>query len=198
MTNIAGLGVDPGWRWTGAVLVVDGEPVDGFTLGPTDADGQPFRGAHDKMDPAATRRYCDRIGAHLDRLYDGCVDRYGIHPLVGVETPTMPMKAKNAGQYIARLRAFRITENVGYYVLGHYAVVEAFRFTEDHPHGKRHLAEHGGTGKLFDHYPKDLCWRRPSGWLVNEETDTSRDHERSAFDVAMRRIEMARSMLVAA
>lgn len=184
MTNIAGLGVDPGWRWTGAVLVVDGLPVDGFTIGPTDADGRPFREAHDDMDDVALGRYTERIGAHLDHLYDKAT-ALGCRVLVSVERPT-PVYGKK--RFVSKLRAYQVTRDVSWYVRGHYYGVVPYRFDQDHPHGKRHLEQYGGTGKLFDHYPRDLCWRRPKGWLVNEEPDTSRDHERSAFDIATRRL----------
>ncbi|HET8971188.1 MAG TPA: hypothetical protein VFN19_09030 [Candidatus Nanopelagicales bacterium] len=197
MTNIAGLGVDPGWRYTAGLLVIDGRPVDGFTLAPTDSDGMFCRSAHDDMDPAALRRYCERIRTHLDTLYDRASGQ-GYRVVVGVEQPTWPLYTKNARRYVARMRAFRVTENVAYFVSGLYGGVETFHFDENHPNGKRHLAEHGGNGDMHDYYPKDLCWRRPKTWLVNEEPDTSRDHERSAFDVAMRRVRMAESMLVAA
>ena len=182
MTTCA-IGVDPGWRWTAGVLRVDDRAINGFTLGPVDLAGKPSRKANDGMDTAAMYAYTRRIGQYLDQLYDEAVELGYGRPLLGVEMPSAPGSSK---RYVTGLRAFLITDRVAYFSLGRY---DGFPFPAD-GNGNRHYTAHGGNGDMADYYPAELRRRRPSGWLRNEEPRTSRDHERAAYDIAGRVLEL--------
>jgi hypothetical protein len=164
------IGVDPGWRYTAGVLRVGDDVIDGFTLGPVGT-----RKANDLMAPAAMDAYTDQIGAALDDLWDQAVE-LGHTPRVAVEMPTVPIGNKS---FVAKWRAYKITNDVAWYVKGRF---NAVRVRAD-GNGNRHKAEYGGTGNLEDHYPAALIRRRQLRG-PGEAPRNERDHERAAYDVA--------------
>lgn len=174
MTVAPVIGVDPGFRWTAAVLRVSGEAVNGFTLGPLNADGLRDPRAHDGMSAAALARYVTRIGSHLDQLYD-VAEAYG-PPRVAVEVPTPPR-----GYRQIPLRAWLVTHTVAWAMVGRY---DGVVLVPPDINGARHQRSRGGDGDMAAHYPKPLCRRRPTGWMPNEAPRQARDHERAAYDVA--------------
>jgi hypothetical protein len=169
------IGVDPGFRWTGAVLRVDDQVVNGFTLGPVGDDGLRNPTAHDGMSAGAMSRYVARIGGYLDQLYDLAEDVYG-QPRIAIEMPTPPKGFRHIP-----LRAWLVTNNVAWAIVGRY---DGVVLVPPADHGTRHQKARGGDGDMAAHYPKALCRKRPSGWLPNEAPRVARDHERAAFDVA--------------
>lgn len=195
MTNqIATIGVDPGERWTAGVLRIDDHAIDGFTLGPVDLFGRPFRQAHDDMDPEILTIYTNRIGELLDKL-DDKAQRLGYgRPWIGIEEATPPEGAK---RFYAAFRSWRITRDVAWFCKGYFA--PRTRFVPADGNGERHKEKYGGNGRMQDYYPTELCRRRPSGWLPNEHDKTDRGHERSAFEVAGRiRVPTHRTELIGA
>lgn len=178
MSRLAAVGVDPGARWTAAVLRVGDRAINGFTLGPVGADGMPARKANDDLGAAALDRYTDRIGKHLDDLCDLSVELGYGEPLIGVERFKISESYRHIPTY-----AWLISWTVYWYVKGRYNGVKTI---PNDGNGYRHLERLGGTGKMDAYYPADLCRRRPAGWWANEAPRTPRDHERAAYDVAGR------------
>lgn len=166
------IGVKPGWRWTSGVLRIGETAVDGFTLGPVGT-----RRANDRMEPDAIYGYTERIGFHLDAIYDRAVEMGHGRPGVAVELPTGPQGGKG---HTSVLRAFLITWTVAWFVIGRF---DAVPIPAD-GNGRRHLPENGGTGKLGDYYPTALIRRRPETWTSNETDRNERGRERAAYDVA--------------
>ncbi len=164
------IGVDPGWRWTAGVLRVGDDVIDGFTVGPVG-----HRKANDTMAPVAMDNYTHQVGQALDYLWDIAVD-LGHRPRVAVEMPTMPTGSKS---FVVKFRAYKVTNDVAWFVKGRY---DAVRVRAD-GNGNRHKIDHGGSGKLEDHYPASLIRRRQLAGPCHAPRH-ERDHERAAYDVA--------------
>jgi hypothetical protein len=173
-----GIGVDPGERWSAAVLVdVDGNPVDGFTLGPIDDDGLMDRLANNELEPADVSRYARRFLDYLRPLYQQAHDlAAGGDVLVAVEKITRPRRRD------IPVRAWLIPWTVMHYVCGAYDDVNLVP-CKGKNHGVRHQPSRGGDGNMRAAYPAELGRRRPAGWGVNEHHRGARDHERAAYDV---------------
>ena len=167
------IGVDPGWRWTAGILLVGDDVIDGFTLGPIGS-----RKANDAMDPAALDAYTDRIGAALDELWDQAV-ALGHTPRVAVEMPTVPIGNK---RFVAKFRAYKITNDVAWFVKGRF---NATRIRNTDNFGHRHEKARGGSGIIGDYYPASLIRRRQLRGPC-QAPDGERNHERAAYDVAMK------------
>ena len=170
-SSIAVLGIDPGSRWTGGCLVVDGDPLDGWTIGPTGPDGEPQANALDDLnDVQALARYVTAVVDAAVTSADLVRDAFGVPLTVAVEGVRVP-RGGSSGR--VPLRDW-VTPRC---VLA--AVAGTFPAAVILPAGA------GGTGRPREEYPEPLRRRRPSTWGANMARRGERDHERSAYDLAM-------------
>lgn len=165
------LGIDPGRRWTAAVLRVGDRPVDGWTLGPVAPDGSPDPTATDDAhDVAGFARYQARI---LDAV-ETTVERH--RAVTGPVWLACEVIVPPGGRRIA-IADWLIPRQL---LAGLLAYDPGMILIRANQHGKRDIAE----------YPPELRPRRggqggrPTTWGVNEARRGERDHERAAFDVA--------------
>jgi hypothetical protein len=177
------IGVDPGSRWTAAVLRRGEHAVNGWTIGPVDEHGMRDPRALDDLDATALARYIARLGVHLDGLYDQA-ERYG-PPLVAVEIPGPPR-----GTARVPVRDWLITYSVAWSVVGRF---DGVRLVRPDRHGVRHLAGEPDRSRLRRTYPPNLVHRRPRIWGPCEAPNRRRDHERAAFDIAGAALERLRA-----
>lgn len=165
------IGVDPGARWTAAVLRVGDAVVNGWTLGPVDTQGNPRADALDDPDDlAALGRYVSRIAEALDSLADQAEREFGGFR-IGVETIRLPVGYRHGKASNVSVSNWLTPRSVAVAVI---ALYPAARLVLPGQNGSR------------DDYPAELRRRRPPGWGVNEAPRGERDHERSAYDVAGR------------
>ena len=170
--EIPAVGVDPGSRWTGAVLRVGDVAVTGWTLGPVNRLGQRDRAALDNVDNwEAFRRYVDRLIAHLDDLVTYGETEYG--PVrIAVEVPHTPIgwQAGNRGTNKLPLNDVFLPRQIASALIGCY------------PNAV--LVPPGKYGQRADEVPAVLRGRRPADWGPNETPRGERDHEQSAYFVS--------------
>ncbi|RJL19281.1 hypothetical protein D5H75_40530 [Bailinhaonella thermotolerans] len=170
---VAVLGIDPGRRWTAAVLRVGAAAVYGWTLGPVDEAGRPAPAAADNVhDLAAWARYMARIIDAIETTIERHRELGGGPVRLAVEVVVPP------GGRIA-LADWLIPRQVVAGVLAY------------DPHAV--LIRPGGHGRarpVTEAYPPEL-WParggtggRPPAWGPCEARRGERDHERAAYDIA--------------
>ncbi len=164
------IGIDPGARWTGAVLRIGDRSVTGWTFGPIDVDGSRAYDAIDDVDDlAAMARYIDRITsavADLEKLGEEMTGRTAVIALEAIVVP-IDWKARRPGRI-----AIRDWLNPRQVVIGILAVYPGAVLVS--PAGVRPTSE----------YPAQLRKTPPEGWGPVESRRRERDHERAAYDVA--------------
>lgn len=158
----ATIGVDPGQKWTAAVLRVGDFAEHGWTVGPVNRNGLPDRAA-------------------LDELVEYAAEKHGA-VRVGIEVPRVPIGwTPGAYSKFNRMRAvdWILPKQVAAAVLGAY------------PESRLVLPDHLGRRPASE-YPRELRGARPPGWGPNEARKGERDHERAAYDIAGLRSSLAR------
>lgn len=170
----ATIGVDPGQKWTAAVLRVGDFAEHGWTVGPVNRNGLPDRAVLDDVDDwDSFARYIRRLLAALDDLVEYAADRHGA-VRVGIEVPRVPIGwTPGAYSKFNRMRAvdWILPKQVAAAVLGAY------------PESRLVLPDHLGRRPAGE-YPRELRGARPPGWGPNEARKGERDHERAAYDIA--------------
>ncbi|RJQ70555.1 hypothetical protein D5S17_28925 [Pseudonocardiaceae bacterium YIM PH 21723] len=167
------IGVDPGAKWTAAVLRVGDYAEHGWTMGPIDRRGVLDSAALDDVDDwYAIQRYMVKMLTGLDQLVDYATDRYGA-VRVGVETPKVPVGYQPNSRLANRLPMgeWLLPKLFTAAVIGAYP---ASRLVLPDKLGRRPATE----------YPRELRGTRPPGWGPNEARRGERDHERAAYDIA--------------
>jgi hypothetical protein len=166
------IGVDPGSKWTSAVLRVGEYGVTGWTLGPVDRLGRPDRNAlNDPDDWESFSRYTNRLISHLEELVAYAEHEYG-GVRIAIEVAVVPSgwQPTSRGQNRLPLTDVLLPRQVAAAVLG------AF------PNAK--LVPPARYGSRSAEVPPELKGRRQPHWGPNETVRGERDHEQAAYLVA--------------
>ncbi|MGH3574118.1 MAG: hypothetical protein ACRDUW_20235 [Pseudonocardiaceae bacterium] len=171
---LAVIGIDPGARWTAAVLRVGDHPVHGWTLGPVNRLGELDVAALDNPDDwAAFGRYAGRVLDALGQLVTEAEQHHGA-VRVAIEAMNVPVGWRSVGH--GRYNRLPLadwltpTRTVA-------AVIGAY------PDARLVLPDKLGR-RPADAYPHELRGPRPADWGPGEARRGERDHERAAYDVA--------------
>lgn len=164
---IAVIGIDPGSRWTAAVLRIDDTPVYGWTLGPLNIAGALDAAA---LDNPRSEGYYEALSRTLERLIGAVGDLEaraqritGERPWIGVETVTIP----HLGGRI-RLAAWLVTRDIVVGLMGARPTAA--------------IVDPAKAGPAA-HYPAALVGKPRADWGPVESYRRERDHERAAWDV---------------
>jgi len=168
------IGIDPGARWTAAVLRIGDHPVYGWTYGPVNRLGELDPAALSNPDDwAAFGRYAGRVLDALGQLVTDAERRHG-GVRIAVEALNVPVgwRSVGHGRYNRLPLADWLTPcRMVAAVLGAY------------PDARLVLPDQLGRRPAED-YPRELRGPRPADWGPGEARRGERDHERAAYDVA--------------
>ena len=172
--TLAVVGIDPGARWTAAVLRIGDHPVHGWTYGPVNRLGELDAAALDKPDDwAAFSRYAGRVLDALGQLVTEAEQHHGA-VRVAIEAINVPVGWLSVGHgrynrlpLIDWLTPTRVVA----------AVIGAY------PDARLVPPDKLGRRPTED-YPRELRGPRPADWGPGEARRGERDHERAAYDVA--------------
>jgi hypothetical protein len=166
------IGIDPGSKWTAAVLRVGEYAVTGWTLGPVNRNGVLDRDA--LMDPDnwdAFARYVNRLISHIEELVSYAEQQYkGVRVAVEVALIPVSWQPGNRGKSKLPLVDVLIPRQIVSAVIG------AF------PNAR--LVPPDNYSSRSDAAPRETKGRRLSHWGPNETVRGERDHEQAAFFVA--------------
>lgn len=166
------IGIDPGSKWTAAVLRVGNAAITGWTLGPVDRLGRPDRHALNNPDDwPAFSRYTNRLISHLEELVAYAEAVYGA-VRIAIEIAVVPSgwQPTGGGKNRLPLADVLLPRMIAAAVLG--AFPDA-RLVPPDKYGSR-AAE----------VPAELRGRRPAHFGPNETPRGERDHEQAAWHVA--------------
>lgn len=172
--TLAVIGIDPGARWTAAVLRIGDHPVHGWTYGPVNRIGELDAAALANPDDwAAFSRYAGRILDALGQLVTEAEQHHGA-VRVAIEAMHVPVGWLSVahGRYNRLpLVDWLIPTRMVAAVLGAYPDA---RLVPPDKLGRRPAED----------YPRELRGPRPADWGPGEARRGERDHERAAYDVA--------------
>lgn len=153
------LGIDPGAKYTGIVLVEDDKPLQAQTVA--------------RQAGWSDKAWIERVVTACDAVAQGAGER---KYLVAVEGLRRPQKGLN-GRYVGF--SPKVMEGVMEAAVAYAAVLAVY---ED-----AHVVapNRNGEQRPADEYPAELVRGRPTWFLPNEAPRGTRQHERSAFDVAL-------------
>lgn len=168
------IGIDPGARWTAAVLRIGDHASYGWTYGPVNRLSELDPAALDNPDDwAAFGRYAGRVLDALGRLLTEAEQHHGA-VRVAIEALNVPVgwKSTGHGRYNRLPLADWLTPcRMVAAVLGAYPDA---RLVRPDQLGRRPASD----------YPRELRGPRPADWGPCEARRGERDHERAAYDVA--------------
>lgn len=168
------IGIDPGARWTAAVLRIGDYASHGWTLGPVNRLGELDPAALDDPDNwAAFGRYAGRVLDALGQLVTEAEQRHGA-VRVAIEALHVPVgwRSVGHGRYNRLPLADWLTPcRLVAAVLGAY------------PDARLVVPDQLGRRPAED-YPRELRGPRPADWGPGEARRGERDHERAAYDIA--------------
>lgn len=171
---LAVIGIDPGARWTAAVLRIGDHPVHGWTYGPVNRLGELDVAALDNPDDwAAFSRYAGRVLDALGKLVTEAEKHHG-GVRVAIEAMHVPVGWRSVahGKYNRLPLADWLTPTrMVAAVLGAW------------PDARLVAPDHLGR-RPAENYPRELRGARPADWGPGEARRGERDHERAAYDVA--------------
>ncbi len=168
------IGIDPGARWTAAVLRVGDHPVNGWTYGPVNRLGELDAAALSNPDDwAAFGRYAGRVLDALGQLVTEAEKQHGA-VRVAIEALNVPVGWRSVGH--GRYNRLPLVDwltpcRMVAAVLGAY------------PDARLVLPDQLGRRPAED-YPRELRGPRPADWGPGEARRGERDHERAAYDIA--------------
>lgn len=168
MNNKPVLGINPGSRWTSAVVRLGDLPVTGWTIGPTTPEGYPDRTAlNDPDDVEAQARYVARVLELVDATFDAAAGQWGTCR-VAVKSIDVPVSVRHGRRSPVQVVDWLIPRLVVLAVLSAYegVIIPASSVLRS------------------ETYPAALVGTRASEWGPNEAPQGERDHERLAYDVA--------------
>lgn len=172
--ELAILGVDPGRRWTAAVLRQGDRALHGWTIGPVDEDGRPSPAAVDNVhDLMAWARYMARILDEIESTMSAHAQATGQRAVLAVEVAVPPR-----GRQIA-LADWLVPRQI---VAGLLSFDPNLILIPPDKHGARRPVERCYPPELWP--AKGRTGGRPASWGPSEARRGERDHERAAFDVA--------------
>jgi hypothetical protein len=191
------IAVDSGSVWTGALVRIGTQALDGVTLGLLDAHGQPLTAHYrnlcsealtdfwrsfldDREALRATRdRVLDQIDAWWERFFPEAHAAGADGFRVVVETAKLPTKIGRSSR--VPLRDHMLPRELAAAISARFSGAVLI---EPNSHGGRHLVSNGGTGKPGDYYPRSLIGPRPRHWGLSEHPKRVRDHEQAAYTLA--------------
>jgi len=173
--TLAVIGIDPGARWTAAVLRTGDYASYGWTYGPVNRLGELDAAAlSDPDDWAAFSRYAGRVLDALGQLVTEAEQHHGGAVRVAIEALHVPVGWKSVGH--GRYNRLPLVDwltpcRMVAAVLGAYPDA---RLVQPDQLGRRPAED----------YPRELRGPRPANWGPCEARRGERDHERAAYDVA--------------